>query len=104
MYRGQIFYNLTREITAPEFNYYINSNLFQCNKAFFIVVNYGNNDYIIECSPSKYSSIKKLTHRMSKLSMILDATIKLLFVKSNENGISTETIVTSDDSIADSKD
>lgn len=104
MYRGKIYYDLIREITAPELNYYINSNLFQCNKAFFIVVNYNNSDYIIECSPSKYSSIKKLTRRMSKLSTILDATVKLLFVKSNENGISVETIIISNDPIENSKD
>ena len=104
IYRGQIHYDLIREIIAPELNYYINSNLFQCNKAFFIVVNYNNNDYIIELSSSKYSNVKKLTRRMSKLSMILDATVKLLFVKSDVNKVSIETVATSDDLIIDSKD
>ena len=104
IYRGQIHYGLIREITAPELNYYINSNLFQCKKAFFIVVNYSNNDYIIEFSSSKYSNVKKLTHRMAKLSAILDATVKLLFVKSDENGVNVETVITSDDRVIDSKD
>ena len=104
IYRGQIHYDLIREITAPELNYYINSNLFQCKKAFFIVINYYNNDYIIEVSSSKYSNVKKLTHRMTKLSMILNATVKLLFVKSGENGATVETVVSSDDPIIDSKE
>lgn len=104
IYRGQIHYGLMREITAPELNYYIYSSLFQCNNAFFIVVNYNNNDYIIEFSSSKYSNIRKLIRKMSKLSTILDATIKLLSVKSNDDGISIETIAASDECTADLKD
>ena len=103
IYRGQIHYDLMRELTAFELNYYIHSNLFQCKKAFFIVVNYNNNDYIIESSSNKYSNIKKLTRRMSKLSMILDATVKLLFVKSNEDQFSIETIATSYEHTTDLK-
>lgn len=104
IYRGQIHYGLMREITAPELNYYIHSSLFQCNKAFFIVVNYNNSDYIIEFSSSKYSNIRKLIHRMSKLSTILDATVKLLSVISNENNISVTTIATSNDHNVNLKD
>ena len=103
IYRGQIHYDLIREIIAPELNYYIHSNKFQCKKAFFIVVNCNNNDYIIEFSSSKYSNIRKLICRMSKLSTILDATIKLLSVNSNENGINIETIATSYEHTTDLK-
>lgn len=104
LYRGQIHYDLMREITAPELNYYIHSSLFKCSKAFFIVVNYNNNDYIIEFSFSKYSNIKKLIRRMSRLSTILDTTVKLLSVKYNDGDVSVEVIASSEDSITDLKD
>lgn len=94
LYRGNI--STIEEIRAPELNSYVDSVTYNKATAYFVVVNYGNSQYVIDILKHAFRDDNSYSKRLLQLSNWLQATVSIVKVTLNEDATySFETVKSS---------
>ena len=94
LYRGRI--SFTEDIQAPELNSFVNGVTYNETQSYLVVVDYNNNQYVINSLKYAHKNNKGYSEQLSQLSNFLQATISIIKVTLNEDSTySFETVQSS---------
>lgn len=83
LFRGKIF--SIEEIRAPELNSFVNGITYNKAQSHFVVVDYNNNQYVIDVLKHTYKNDKGYSKQLSQISNFLQATVSIIKVTLNED-------------------